>query len=101
MDEPWQIFFEEFQRRLDDVPERELSRVTDLEAAASEAYEETTEILSTEEGYGENEARSLAEAFARVLDRWIETSDDLSMDELEERLEARQQEWELAEESSA
>lgn len=95
MDEPWQIFLEEFRRRTDDVPERVAARGTELEDAAHEAYEETADLLWSEHGYEEDEALALAKAFARGVEEWIE-SDELNMERLRIRLEARQQEWELA-----
>lgn len=95
MDEPWQVFFEEFRRRADDVPERAMVRGTDLETAAHAAYEETADLLWSEHGYEEDEALALSKVFARRVETWIE-SDELDMEDLRERLEASQQEWELA-----
>lgn len=99
MDEPWQIFFEEFRRRTDDVPERVMARGMELEDAAHEAYEETTDLLASEQGYDEDEALALAKTFARGVKQWIDDG-DLEMEELRERLETSQQEWELAEDLS-
>lgn len=99
MDEPWQIFFEEFRRRAEAVPESKLARGTELQDAAHDAYEETTDILLSDHGYGEDEALALAKEFSRTVGTWIE-EESLEDDELRERLEVRQQEWELAEEST-
>lgn len=100
MDEPCQIFFEEFRRRTDDVPERVMARGMELEDAAHEAYEETADILVAEHGYDDDEALALAKVFARSVKKWLDEG-DLDMDELRERLEVSQQEWELAEDLSA
>ena len=100
MDEPWQVFFEEFRRSTDDVPERVAARGVELEDAAHDAYRETTDLLASEHGYEEDEALALAKVFAREVKKWLEEGDP-EMEELRERLEVSQQEWELAEDVPA
>lgn len=99
MDEPWQIFLEEFERQTE-VVAATAARATELEDAAHEAYRETADVLVSDEGYDEDEALALAKVFGRGVEQWIEEG-ELEMDDLRERLEVRQQEWELAEDSRA
>lgn len=94
MDEPWQIFFEEFRRSAGDVPERAFARDSNLAEAAHVAYEETTDLLLDEHGYPEDEALALAKAFNRTVNGWIQDA-GFEWTDLRERLEARQQDWEL------
>lgn len=94
MEEPWRIFYEEFHARAEGVPERTYGRGKDLAEAAHDAYESAADILVDELGYGEDEALALTKAFARGVRTWIDEG-ELDWQELEERLEIQQQEWEL------
>lgn len=100
IDEPWQIFLEEFRRRAGDVPERAFTPDADLAEAAHVAYEETIDLLVDEHGYTEKEALGLAKAFNRTVKDWIQDA-GFEWTDLRERLEAKQQDWELEGEVSA
>jgi len=94
MDEPWQIYYEEFRFRAEDVAERTYGRADDMAEAAHDAYESTADLLVSDLDYEEEEALALAKAFARGVGKWIDEG-GADWEDLRERLEIQQQEWEL------
>jgi len=97
MEEPWQLFFEQFQIRVDEITSLDIARDEELAELAHDAYEATTDLLIEEQGYEEDEALALSKAYAEGVRMWLDSSEaeDRSWDELEERLATQQQEWEL------
>jgi len=94
MEEPWQIFIEELRAPTEGVGGQVLPRGDELLEAAQEASESTADILLSELDYDEEEALALAKAFAQGVEKWIEEG-EMDWEELRERLEMLQQEWEL------
>lgn len=96
MDEPWQVFYEQFRMGVEEITELTVARDEELAELAHDAYEATTDLLIEEQGYGEDEALALSRAFADGVRKWLEEFDeDREWDALEVRLEIQQQESEL------
>ncbi len=93
MDEPWKIYYDELYDRAADIPEQEFDRDEDMAEAAHEAYEAATDRLVNQLDYREDEALGLTHTFGRVVKAWI-GGKVLDWDDLLERLETAQEEWE-------
>lgn len=92
MDEPWIIYLEELRDRGEEIPYQQFNREEDMREAAHEAYEAVTEHLHNQLDFSEKDALTLTRTFGRVVKEWIE-EEDMIWEELEERLELCQQEW--------
>ncbi len=96
MDEPWQVFFEQYRMRVEEITDLAIAREDELAEIAHDTYEATTDLLIDEHGFEEDEALALSKAFARGVRKWLRAADDEpEWDDLSERLEVQQQEWEL------
>lgn len=96
MDEPWQVFFEQFKMKVEEITELAVAREDELAEIAHDAYEDTTDLLIDVHGYDEDEALALSKTFARGTRKWLDATDDEpEWEELREGLEIQQQEWEL------
>jgi hypothetical protein len=93
MDEPWEIYYEELLQRAGEVEDRIWNREDDVREAAHDAYENTVDRLVEQLAYEDEEAVDLGKAFGRVVKEWIEEG-SFDVDDLAERLEARQAAWE-------
>lgn len=93
MDEPWQIYREELLERAEDIPEQRFNVEADMAEAAHEAYESTVDRLVNQFDYEEAEALALAKAFGRAVKEWIGEG-HFDWDELTEKLETEQLDWE-------
>lgn len=92
MDEPWIIYLEELRERAEEVPYQRFNRKEDMSEAAHEAYEATADRLHNQLDLSESEALRITKGFGRVVNEWIGEG-DMDWDELEERLDLVQQEW--------
>lgn len=95
MDEPWKIYYDELYHRGGDIPDQEFNRADDMMEAAHEAYEAATDRLVNQLEFSEEEALGLTRLFGRVVKSWIQ-DDTMDWDDLQERLELAQEEWEPA-----
>ncbi len=96
MDEPWIIFLEELRDRGEDIPEQEVNRADDMAEAVHEAYQATADRLPLQLDWSEGRALKISKGFVRVAKAWIKDSERegvMEWDDLEERLELFQQEW--------
>jgi hypothetical protein len=92
MEDPWIIYLEELRDRGEEIPEQEFNRDADMKEAAHETYEATADRLHNQLNLPEPEALKLTKGFGRVVKEWIEEG-VMDWDELAERLELFQQEW--------
>lgn len=92
MEDPWIIYLEELRDRGEDIPLQEFNREADMKEVAHEAYEATVDRLHNQLDLSEPEALKLTKGFGRVVKEWIEEG-AMDWDELAERLELFQQEW--------
>ncbi len=92
MEDPWIIFLDELRERAEDIPYQEFSREEEMVEAAHDAHEATTEVLQVQMGWREDDAVGLSTGFGKVVNDWIEEG-ELVWEELEERLERFQGEW--------
>lgn len=93
MDEPWQIYYEELLERAESVQDQLWNRDQDLREAAHEAYEDTVNRLVEELDYDDEQAVELGKSFGRAVKTWMEEG-SFDLDDLAEKLEARQAAWE-------
>jgi hypothetical protein len=93
MDEPWEIYYEELLQRSGEIEDQIWNREDDVREAAHDAYESTVERLVDQLGYEDAHAVDLGKAFGRAVKEWIEEG-AFDVDDLAERLEARQADWE-------
>jgi len=93
MDEPWQIYYEELLLRAEDVLDRLWNHETELRQAAQEAYRSTVDRLVEHLDYEDELAVELSKSFNRAVKQWIHEG-SFDIDELAEKLEARQAAWE-------
>ena len=92
MDEAWLIYYEELHDRAADVPEQEWEREQDMAEAVHDAYEATVARLTTQHEWPEEDALTLTRGFGQVVKEWMEEG-EMDWDELRERLEATQIQW--------
>lgn len=96
MDEPWIVFLEELKDSGEGIPEQELNRAEDMAEAVHEAYQATADRLHVQLDWKEGRALRISKGFVRVAKKWIEDSTSegvMDWDELEERLEVFQHDW--------
>ena len=96
MDEAWIIFLEELRDRGEDIPEQEVNRGEDMAEAVHEAYQATADRLHLQEGWKEDRALRITKGFVKVSKQWIKDAEAegvMDWDDLEERLELFQQDW--------
>lgn len=93
MDEPWIIYLEELRERAEEVPYQQFNREEDMTEAAHETYQATADRLHNQLDFDEEEALRVTKGFGRVVKEWVEDG-AMDWEELEERLELFQQEWE-------
>lgn len=93
MDEPWEVYYEELLQRAETVQDQLWNREEDVREAAHEAYESTVERLVEQFAYDDEQAVELGKSFGRAVKAWIEEG-SFDVDDLAEKLEARQVAWE-------
>lgn len=93
MDEAWHIYHEELMSRAGHVPGQFFDQEDELAEAAHDAYESTVDRLVEQQDFSEGDALTLAKGFNRTVKAWIEEG-QFDFDELRERLQQRQEEWE-------
>jgi hypothetical protein len=93
MDDPWIIFLEEFRDRAEILPEQQPVDQEELAEALQETQEATLDRLQHQLDLRLAEARRLARGFSRVAEAWVREDRPPDWDELEERLEFFQAEW--------
>ncbi|TVP73946.1 MAG: hypothetical protein EA352_11385 [Gemmatimonadales bacterium] len=91
MDEPWIVFTEELRERADEIPE-DASREDDLAEALHEAGEAAAARLHAQADWEEEDAAEITGEFIRLAGEWI-AEGIFDWDDLRERLELAQQEW--------
>ena len=99
MEEPWKIYYDELHDRAEEIVEQEFNVEDDLREVAHEVYEATADRLHNQMDYGEGDALTLTKTFGRALKRWIEEG-HYDWDDLMEKLETAQMDWESAHEVS-
>ena len=92
MEDPWIIFLDELRERAEDIPYQEFNREEEMVEAAHEAHEATSDLLHEQLGWSEDDALDLSSGFGQVVHDWI-AEGALVWQELEERLEDFQEEW--------
>lgn len=93
MDEPWQIYRDELFDRARDIPDQQFNIEADLAEAAHETYESTVDRLVNQLDYRETDALTLTKAFGRAVKDWM-SEGHFDWDDLIEKLEAKQMDWE-------
>lgn len=83
--EPWQIYFEEFQRRADGVAERTFERRDAYAEAAHDAYQRTADLLVREQQWSDDRTLHVMRGFNAAAKQWIDR-DDGSWEALRDRL---------------
>lgn len=68
--EPWEHYFNAFEKRAARVPDRAFGRAELLYEAAHDAYENTTNQL-TSSGWDEEEALTVTRLFGQVVKNWL------------------------------
>jgi hypothetical protein len=90
--QPWEIYFDEFERRAARVPEQLFEREQAFSDAAHEAYRATADRLTREERWDDDRTLVITHAFGQTLKEWI-THGDYDWGSLRERLRVRWEEW--------
>lgn len=93
MEEPWKVYHDELRDRAVEIVQQEWNVEEDLREAAHEAYAATADRLVNQLDWDEEDALALTRAFGRALRSWIGLG-HFDWDDLIERLEAAQMEWE-------
>ncbi len=97
MDEPWMIYYEELHERGEEIPDSEGGGVEEMAEVAHEAHEATVDRLVNQLDWDEEDALEITRNFGRTLEQWIEEKVS-DWDDLRDRLEEDQQEWEILKE---
>lgn len=93
MDEPWQVYRDEFFDRARDIPDQEVNVEGDMAEAARETHESAVDRLVNQLDYREPEALALTHAFGEAVKVWM-SEGHFDWDDLIERLQAAQMDWE-------
>lgn len=93
MNEPWKAYLDEFRRQSERIPEDAFDRGTLLYEAAHDAYEKTTNHL-TSSGWDEERALVIGRMFGAVVKDWVQR-DGRNMSDLESRLRSQYDDWQL------
>lgn len=89
--EPWQDYLDEFRRRADRIPADAFDRGALLYEAAHEAYEKTTNRL-TSAGWHEDRVLVIGRMFGAVVKDWVQR-DGQNVSDLEQQLRAHYDDW--------
>jgi hypothetical protein len=93
MDEPWIIFLEEFRDRAETLPEQQPVDQEELAETLQETQEATLDRFQHQLDLRLGDARRLARGFSKVAETWVREVGSSDWDQLEERLELFQTEW--------
>ncbi|TVP58956.1 MAG: hypothetical protein EA351_02525 [Gemmatimonadales bacterium] len=96
MDDAWIIFLEELRDRGEDIPQQEVNRGEDMAEAVHETFQATTDRLHLQENWKESRARRITKGFVKIATAWIKDAEAegvMDWDDLAERLELFQQDW--------
>ena len=86
MTEPWQIYFDEFQRRAGGVGDQQFERGAAYAEAAHDAYQRTADLLVREHDWSDDRTLFVMRGLNAATKQWIDR-DGGSLDELRARLE--------------
>lgn len=89
--EPWKEYFDEFRRRAERIPDDAFDRGTLLYEAAHDAYEKTTNDLTTN-GVDPERALVIGRMFGTVVKNWVER-DGKNVSDLERDLRSQYTDW--------
>ena len=89
--EPWQLYFEELKRRTGRMPAGAFGRSEIIAEAAHDAYQTTTNRL-TSDGWREEEALIVTRMFGQAVKEWLARNSE-DWDTLQSDLDRRYQEW--------
>ena len=68
--EPWQLYFDELKRRTGGLPDRAFGRAEIIAEAAHDAYQVTTDRL-TSDGWNEEAALMVTRIFGQAVKEWL------------------------------
>lgn len=89
--EPWKDYLEEFRQRADRIPADAFERGALLYEAAHDAYQKTTNRL-TSAGWDGDRALVIGRMFGAVVKEWVD-QDGRDVAELEQRLRTHYDDW--------
>jgi hypothetical protein len=90
--QPWQIYFDEFERRAARVPDQLFERDEAFSSAAHDAYRATADHLSREERWEDGRTLVVTHAFGQTVKEWIGRG-EYDWEALRERLRVQWEEW--------
>lgn len=89
--QPWEVYYESFQRRAARVPADAFGRSQLLYEAAHDAYQATTNQL-TGDGWDEEAALVITRMFGQVVKDWLARG-QTDLDHLREDLRRHYEDW--------
>lgn len=92
MEQPWQIYYDEFERRAGRASDQRFGRDEALKEAAHGAYRATADRLSREANWDDDRTLVVTHAFGETVKRWIDRG-VLDWDGLRHDLRARWEKW--------
>ena len=89
--EPWQYYFEKFSARAERMPQQAFGRSELLFEAAHDAYQTTTNHLTTN-GWDNEAALTVTRMFGEVVKQWLKRG-ETNLEDLRTELKDQYAEW--------